>query len=176
VDFTGPVGAYNADTVGGIDISAASLDSHSINATTLGTLDALDIYVSASDITALSGVLHFLSGFTVNLLSPGWTVTESTYLNNSNAVFGTSDLLATNVFTAIGADQSLDTRAVATPFSVTELFVVRSNGFPGSANNTIDLSGAVVPESSTWALMALGFAGLGFVRFRQKRQAPSNLA
>jgi hypothetical protein len=30
---------------------------------------------------------------------------------------------------------------------------------------------AAVPEPSTWAMMLLGFAGVGFVAFRRKRKA-----
>ena len=30
---------------------------------------------------------------------------------------------------------------------------------------------AIIPESSTWAMMALGFAGLSFVGFRRSRRA-----
>jgi hypothetical protein len=33
-----------------------------------------------------------------------------------------------------------------------------------------------IPELSTWAMFALGFAGLGFVGFRQKRQVRRCLA
>jgi hypothetical protein len=34
--------------------------------------------------------------------------------------------------------------------------------------------GPVVPESSTWAMMLLGFAGLSFVGYRRaKRNAPA---
>ena len=46
-DFSGPVGAYNIDAVSGVDLTAASLDSNSINATALGTFDTLNIFVSA---------------------------------------------------------------------------------------------------------------------------------
>jgi hypothetical protein len=37
----------------------------------------------------------------------------------------------------------------------------------------IDAVGANVPESSTWAMMLLGFAGLGFAGYRQARKGRS---
>ena len=171
VTFSGPVGAYNIDAVSGIDLTAASLDSNSINATATGTFDTLDIFVSASDITSFNGVVQALSGLTVNFLSRGWTVTESTFEDNSNTVFGTTGpsvtLLATHMFTS-GPDIFTKTTSVdvTAPFSVTEEFTVKSNGFAGAANNTIDLSGTV-PETSTWAMLVLGFMGLGYTAFRR---------
>jgi hypothetical protein len=38
-------------------------------------------------------------------------------------------------------------------------------------NAAFSLSGALVPEPSTWAMMLLGFAGLGFAGYRQARKA-----
>jgi hypothetical protein len=38
-------------------------------------------------------------------------------------------------------------------------------------NAAFSLSGSVVPESSTWAMLLLGFAGLGFAGYRQARRA-----
>ena len=41
----------------------------------------------------------------------------------------------------------------------------------GTFNAAFSLSGAVIPEPSTWALMLLGFAGLFFAGYRHARQA-----
>ena len=38
-------------------------------------------------------------------------------------------------------------------------------------NATFSISGTVVPEPSTWALMLLGFAGLGFAGYRHAKKA-----
>jgi hypothetical protein len=40
----------------------------------------------------------------------------------------------------------------------------------GPFNAAFSLSGTVVPEPSTWAMMLLGFAGLGFVGYRQAKK------
>ena len=37
------------------------------------------------------------------------------------------------------------------------------------------LVGAVIPEPSTWVMMALGFAGLGFAGYRKARTTVSAL-
>ena len=38
-------------------------------------------------------------------------------------------------------------------------------------NEAFSLNGSVVPEPSTWAMMLLGFAGLGFAAYRRASQA-----
>ena len=41
----------------------------------------------------------------------------------------------------------------------------------GPFNAAFSLNGTLVPEPSTWAMMLLGFAGLGFAGYRQARKA-----
>ena len=45
-----------------------------------------------------------------------------------------------------------------------------TGGSAPTFNAAFSLSGAVVPEPSTWAMMLLGFAGLGFAGYRQARK------
>ena len=47
-----------------------------------------------------------------------------------------------------------------------------SHGFSGSGGS----GGGAVPEPATWALMLLGFGGLGAMLRRQRRQAIASLA
>jgi hypothetical protein len=47
---------------------------------------------------------------------------------------------------------------------------VGGDPFP-TFNAAFSLTGTVVPEPSTWAMMLLGFAGLGFLGYRQTRKA-----
>jgi hypothetical protein len=63
------------------------------------------------------------------------------------------------------------TFAVGTNYSLGEKIAL-------NATNTLsfDASLFVVPEPSTWTMMALGFAGLGFVGYRQTRRAKPQAA
>jgi hypothetical protein len=42
---------------------------------------------------------------------------------------------------------------------------------PGTVNSVTGYVGGVVPELSTWAMMLLGFAGLGFAGYRASRKS-----
>jgi hypothetical protein len=46
-----------------------------------------------------------------------------------------------------------------------------TGGLAPTFNAAFSLTGAVVPEPSTWAMMLLGFAGLGFAAYRRARKA-----
>jgi hypothetical protein len=47
---------------------------------------------------------------------------------------------------------------------------------PPAFNAAFSLSGAVVPEPSTWAMMLLGFVGVGFVGYRKSRNGRVGLS
>ena len=46
----------------------------------------------------------------------------------------------------------------------------------GAFNAAFSLSGSAVPEPSTWAMMLLGFAGLGFAGWRRRKTSPAPLS
>ncbi len=49
------------------------------------------------------------------------------------------------------------------------------NNAPSALTVTVNTIGSV-PEPSAWAMMLLGFAGLGFVSYRQARRRPTYFA
>src|SRR3984957_13653511 len=53
----------------------------------------------------------------------------------------------------------------------TDIVGKNADGVAPTFNAAFSLTGAVVPEPSTWAMMLLGFAGLGFAGYRQARKA-----
>jgi hypothetical protein len=59
---------------------------------------------------------------------------------------------------------------VSSPFSLTEMYVTTAPG-AGSALSTEHIQ--AIPELSTWTMMAIGFAGLGFAAFRKARPTRS---
>jgi PEP-CTERM motif len=51
-------------------------------------------------------------------------------------------------------------------------FVPGSYGSTGDSLTIVDIS-AAVPEPSTWAMMILGFFGIGFMAYRRKQNGPA---
>ncbi len=87
-----------------------------------------------------------------------------TYVSSPNETFITTS----PVFTVAGA---------ANPVSL-DLYYVEANGSPAVLD--LELPGArlagPVPEPSTWAMLLMGFAGVGFMAYRRKSKPALRLA
>jgi hypothetical protein len=117
----------------------------------------------------------FTSDLTENALLPGWSVTETTYMDNSNAAYGTGTQLAMATAPPAFAKTGLlaAVSPLSSPYSLTQEYKITWTG-EGSALSTEKISSAV-PEPSTWAMMAIGMAGLGLAgmgRRSKDRLAP----
>jgi hypothetical protein len=143
-----------------------SINGNSFNVA--GSTGTLNVFITASGLTAPTSA--FFSSFTENVLG-GVTVQELTFYNANNAIFGTTTILGVAPFGNIGTNvQTAFVNAGADLYSVTEEYIITASGGGGSANSTIVVS---VPETSTWAMMILGFLGVGFMAYRGKGRAPA---
>ncbi len=166
------IGSYKVNTASGVDTnpSQAELDSNAIDATTNGSSAVLHVFVTEQGLAELSAAQAFLSSFTSNSLTSGWTVTESTFYSDSNALFA-GTLLSSTSFSLAGASSATAAASLTSPFSITEEFTVAANMTAGQANDTIDVS--ALPEASTWMMMVVGYAGLGYAGFRGRKASIS---
>jgi hypothetical protein len=135
------------------------------------TAGVLTINVTAQNLSA-AGFAAFMSSFTSNGMSQGWSLTETTYVNAANTT-ALGSQLSTNTFTCpsgpCGSQAFNPPLAGGVPaglFSATDQFVITATG-AGAVQGTINLT-AAVPETSTWAMMILGFMGVGFMAYRRR--------
>ena len=114
-----------------------------------------------------SGANNFLSGtFADAVFGAGGALTLSaSNPSPTQSVSFTSNVIAPSLISAFDRAMSLSFTDVTPPAFV--------GGIPLSLNSfKSDVSGdfsSAVPEPSTWAMMLLGFAGLGYVGFRKAR-------
>jgi hypothetical protein len=143
------------------------LSSQSLN-TSSTTAGILDVFITETNLPA--NLVHggLVSSLTSNILPAGWSLSELTFLDFANTtVYGAGLLLAAHQFDSIGASVIGATVQPVAPFALTEQYHIVSTG-SGTANSTIDI--ASVPEPAAWALMILGFAGVG-TSLRRRRSA-----
>ncbi|MFL5297085.1 MAG: PEPxxWA-CTERM sorting domain-containing protein [Phenylobacterium sp.] len=137
------------------------------NASGVGTLW---LYVTVQGLTGFTP--GFISGFTENLLSSNWFVLEETLLSATNQLF-TGFTLSAASFTQTGGVSAIShLTAGPDPYSVTEVFQISAGGNAsrqGNAQSTIDIM--AVPEPATWALMIVGFGGVGAMLRGRRRTA-----
>jgi hypothetical protein len=150
------------------DLSSVTLD---ISASTGFTgPHVLDIEVYQTGVLELPGS-KTESTFTVNNLigTPGPT-TLNDFFNGTSSTLGT--FLAGATFPAGTVTDTVGPIANTIGPALTadaQQYLITFNAGGESANDTIQLttSAPAIPEPSTWALMLLGFAGLGFAAMRR---------
>jgi hypothetical protein len=158
-------GTYTINNISGTSDAFNSLSGNSID--TAASSGILKVFITAQGLT--TPTLSFLSAFTQNSLTAGMTVQELTFFDSANGLFsisgGTVTALASMSFSATGASSTTSfLNSGSGPYSITEEYIITANQ-AGSANSTIVVS---VPETSTWAMMILGFLGVGFMAYRRK--------
>ena len=158
------------------DLSSVTLDI-SAAAGFVGT-HVLTIDVFQTGVSSPAGSTT-KSTFTVNNLigAPGPT-TESDFFNGTTNTLGT--LLDTASFPAGTTNATVGPLFNTVGPALTadaQQYMITFSAPVESANDTIQtISRAAIPEPSTWAMMLLGFAGLGFVSYRKaksRRTEPS---
>jgi hypothetical protein len=120
----------------------------------LGGLPTLNFDVGGSDIGPYSPGI----GYYVYVALPGDWTTPGT---------STGDY----IFNSVADGFSAPTFTYSAGVTVVETFDTNFTG--GSPDLKFTLIGSAVPEPSTWAMMLLGFAGLGFAVFRRSSRNPA---
>jgi hypothetical protein len=146
--FLAPPGILSSNT---LDVDQSTSGTHTL---------VLDI--TATGLAGPNALENFLSSFSVSGQTAGWSVVERTTINGTT-------LATTPLFTGVSdSASSINAAFAGTTFSADEHYVISSVG-QGSFNGGIDIAVAAVPEPATWAMLLLGFAGLGFMFRRQQR-------
>jgi len=174
--FFGSYGSFSVNFESAADVSALGLPTL-LSSNTLNIANAapgtLEVWVTAQGLSLPGLVRQLESSFTVNGLVNA-SIVEKTYYSSSNALYG-GTLLGTFSTSATPANSTSlgPVENLTGPFSVTEEYIITSQP-NGSANLTATI--AAVPEPSTWAMLLVGFAGVGFVACRKRSGARLRLA
>jgi PEP-CTERM motif len=93
-------------------------------------------------------------------------------LDDFSASFATYDL-TTSIGPVVGSSEINPESSFATTGGVLVLTTAGDATFTGAAPTGV---GSAIPEPSSWAMMLIGFAGLGYAGYRRARAAHATLA
>jgi hypothetical protein len=170
--FDGSFGTFDANSVTAFgnppQLDPSLLDSISLDTTNVSGDDTLDIFVTSQGLTAPTGNVDFISSFTQQLLSKGWSVTEETFLDPSDGLYSETDPLGSATFSSLGSSTGSKYAVTGSgPYSLTEEIIIKTDG-KGSSSSTIDLQGTT-PLPGTLVLFVAGLAVLGVSILKQQK-------
>jgi PEP-CTERM motif len=135
------------------------------------------IFLFASDTGFVTGGPYLLaiggsnSNGSGTVTGRAWGGTSNTALQFSGAnLFGTLGPFSGAAFSGTAIDTLTPT---VNPFSLTIGVAVTRDS---AGTSTGDFNVSAVPEPSTWAMMVLGFAGIGFMAFRKRKNGSAVIA
>jgi hypothetical protein len=170
--FSTAIGNFNIINIAAIGVntfgnSGELLDLSSLNVSSLGSGE-LKFLVTETNLTSpfVTSLFSQLTGTLTNA-----TVTRTIWADPTNSG---AEALLLGTTTSGGGPTTYTPFATTGSFSITELVDVVATG--GGAKLSSDDSVAAVPEASTWAMMILGFMGIGFVAYRRKGKPAFRLA
>jgi hypothetical protein len=180
--FAGAIGDFNLNITSGFTGTTPLLNTSSSTQRFVGSgVRTLDVYVTGQGyIDPLSDPTKFFSGFATTGLTPGWTLTESTYISALNLLPGsvgydgvllsTKGFIGSAPFVSSSQDLTAFANTGAGPYALTTKYSLSAAGL-GNSSSTIAIS-AAIPEPGTWGLMIVGFGGMGAaLRNARRRQA-----
>jgi probable HAF family extracellular repeat protein len=110
------------------------------------------------------GATEWRGGKVINLGGlPGYLASEALAINDAGVVVGWSNVGGDYYATEWSHGKVID-------LGPGEALAINDAGV------AVGWSNFVVPESSTWAMMLIGFAGLGYAGYRQSKQKVKNPA
>ena len=119
------------------------------------------------DVSGVSSLIDAYAALAGGVTGPDAAVTLSEVLSNGSTLSLTGPGVTSTTFSLLGALHVLkDQQDFAGPGSAAFSSIL-ANGFS---------DGPAIPEPSTWAMLMLGFAGLGFTAFRRAKAYPVFMA
>jgi PEP-CTERM motif len=151
--------------------TAPQMDLSYIVTSGAGASGSIFLYASDTDFMGGNGISTNIGGSN----SAGGTVTAKVWGGNSDVALDLTHLIGT-LGPLTGTNFSTGATDPFSPISKYSLTLGVIVARTAAGTSSGDFNVSAIPEPSTWAMMVLGFAGIGFMAYRRKSKTGFRLA